>query len=162
MITAHIGVAFFLLGATVTTQYGVEKDIKMEVGKPIFIQDYQFVFKGAKGFSGQNYQGFKGEVDVYYQDDKITTLKPEKRQYVTGMPMTEAAIDPSFYRDIYVALGESLEGDSWSLRLYYKPLIRWIWLGGLLITFGAILAAFDRRYRLSSSRTVVNRQRVKS
>ncbi len=148
MIMAHIGVAFFLLGATVTTQYGIEKDIKMEIGKPVYIQDYQFIFKGAKNFSGQNYQGFKGEVDVYYQDDKITTLSPEKRQYVTGMPMTEAAIDPSFYRDIYIALGESLEGSSWSLRLYYKPLIRWIWLGGLLITFGALLAAFDRRYRL--------------
>ncbi len=62
--------------------------------------------------------------------------------------MTEAAIDPSFYRDIYVALGEDLGNGAWSLRLYYKPLIRWIWLGGLLITLGALLAAFDRRYRL--------------
>jgi cytochrome c-type biogenesis protein CcmF len=62
--------------------------------------------------------------------------------------MTEAAIDPSLYRDIYVALGEPLEGNSWSLRIYYKPLVRCIWLGGILITIGALLAAFDRRYRM--------------
>jgi len=62
--------------------------------------------------------------------------------------MTEAAIDPSLYRDLYVALGEPLEGSAWSLRIYYKPLIRWIWLGGILISLGALLAAFDRRYRL--------------
>ncbi len=148
MIFAHIGIAVFLLGATVTTQYGVEKDIKMDIDKPITIAGYDFIFKGVTRLSGKNYQGNKGHVEVYFEDDKISDLRPEKRQYVTGMPMTEAAIDPSLYRDIYIALGESLEGDSWSLRIYYKPLIRWIWLGGLLIALGALLAAFDRRYRL--------------
>ena len=148
MILAHIGIAVFLLGATVTTQYGVEKDIKMELNETVDIEGYQFTFKGVKSFSHQNYQGHKGTVDVAYDGEYIATLKPEKRQYVTGMPMTEASIDPSLYRDLYVALGESLEGDAWSLRLYYKPLIRLIWLGGLFIVFGALLAAFDRRYRL--------------
>jgi cytochrome c-type biogenesis protein CcmF len=99
-------------------------------------------------FNYENYQGHKGVIEVAYAGEKIATLKPEKRQYVTGMPMTEAAIDPSLYRDLYVALGESLGGDAWSLRLYYKPLIRLIWLGGILIALGALLAAFDRRYRL--------------
>ncbi|BBB22347.1 cytochrome c-type biogenesis protein CcmF [Abyssogena phaseoliformis symbiont OG214] len=148
MIFAHIGIAVFLLGATVTTQYGVEKDIKMDIDKPIAIAGYDFIFKGVTRLSGQNYQGNKGHVEVYFKEEKIADLRPEKRQYVTGMPMTEAAIDPSLYRDIYIALGESLEDDSWSLRIYYKPLIRWIWLGGLLIALGALLAAFDRRYRL--------------
>ncbi|ABL02054.1 cytochrome c-type biogenesis protein CcmF [Candidatus Ruthia magnifica str. Cm (Calyptogena magnifica)] len=148
MIFAHIGIAVFLLGATVTTQYGVEKDIKMDIDKPITIAGYDFIFKGVTHLFGQNYQGNKGHVEVYFENEKISDLRPEKRQYVTGMPMTEAAIDPSLYRDIYIVLGESLENDSWSLRIYYKPLIRWIWLGGLLITLGALLAAFDRRYRL--------------
>jgi cytochrome c-type biogenesis protein CcmF len=148
MIFAHIGIAVFLLGATVTTQYGVEKDIKMDIDKPISIAGYDFIFKGVTRLSAQNYQGNKGHVEVYFEREKIADLRPEKRQYVTGMPMTEAAIDPSLYRDIYIALGESLEGDSWSLRIYYKPLIRWIWLGGLLISLGALLAAFDRRYQL--------------
>jgi cytochrome c-type biogenesis protein CcmF len=148
MILAHIGIAVFLLGATVTTQLGVEKDIKMDVGQLVNIKGYEFEFKGAQNFSEQNYKGSKGEIEVSFDGQLIANLQPEKRQYVTGMPMTEAAIDPSLYRDIYVALGEPLEGDAWSLRIYYKPLIRWIWLGGLLISLGALFAAFDRRYRL--------------
>jgi cytochrome c-type biogenesis protein CcmF len=152
MIMAHIGIAVFILGATVTTQLGIEKDIKMEIDEPITIEGYQFIFKGVDSFKQQNYQGHKGNVEVYFNGDLITNLRPEKRQYVTGMPMTEAAIDPSLTRDIYIALGESLEGSAWSLRIYYKPLIRWIWLGGLLIALGALLAAFDKRYRLSSVR----------
>jgi cytochrome c-type biogenesis protein CcmF len=148
MIVAHIGIAIFLLGATVTTQYGIEKDIKMEVNETHNIKGYDFTFKGVTNFSYENYQGHKGLIDISYNGDKIASLEPEKRQYVTGMPMTEAAIDPSLYRDLYVALGEPLNNGAWSLRLYYKPLIRFIWLGGLFIVFGALLAAFDRRYSL--------------
>ena len=148
MIFAHMGIAIFLLGATVTTQIGIEKDIKMNVDQPITIKGYEFVFKGVDNFSEHNYQGHKGRVEAYYEGELIANLQPEKRQYVTGMPMTEAAIDPSLYRDLYVALGEPLGEGAWSLRIYYKPLIRWIWLGGLFISLGALLAAFDRRYRL--------------
>ncbi|MBT4181445.1 MAG: cytochrome c biogenesis protein CcsA, partial [Candidatus Thioglobus sp.] len=155
MILAHVGIAIFLLGATVTTQLGIEKDIKMDVNQPITVKGYQFVFKGVDSFSHENYQGHKGRVEAYYDGDLIASLNPEKRQYVTGMPMTEAAIDPSLARDLYVALGESLGGGAWSLRIYYKPLIRWIWLGGLFISLGALLAAFDRRYRLSVRRSKV-------
>jgi len=155
MILAHVGIAIFLLGATVTTQLGIEKDIKMDVNQPITVKGYQFVFKGVDSFSHENYQGHKGKVEAYYDGDLIASLNPEKRQYVTGMPMTEAAIDPSLARDLYVALGESLGGGAWSLRIYYKPLIRWIWLGGLFISLGALLAAFDRRYRLSVRRSKV-------
>ena len=148
MIFAHMGIAIFLLGATVTTQIGIEKDIKMNVDQPITIKGYEFVFKGVDNFSEHNYQGHKGRVEAYYEGKLIANLQPEKRQYVTGMPMTEAAIDPSLYRDLYVALGEPLGEGAWSLRIYYKPLIRLIWLGGLFISLGALLAAFDRRYRL--------------
>jgi len=147
MAVAHIGIAVFLLGATVTTQYGIEKDIKLEIGQTYNIKNYDFKFMGAKAFIGKNYKGYVGEIEVYEGEEKITTLRPEKRQYVTGMPMTEAAIDPSLYRDLYVALGERLENRSWSVRLYYKPLIRFIWLGGLLIVLGALLASSDKRYR---------------
>ena len=134
MIFAHMGIAIFLLGATVTTQIGIEKDIKMNVDQPITIKGYEFVFKGVDNFSEHNYQGHKGRVEAYYEGKLIANLQPEKRQYVTGMPMTEAAIDPSLYRDLYVALGEPLGEGAWSLRIYYKPLIRLIWLGGLFIS----------------------------
>ncbi|RUA04154.1 MAG: heme lyase NrfEFG subunit NrfE [Gammaproteobacteria bacterium] len=153
MLVAHIGIAVFLFGATITTQFGVEKDIKLTLNETTTIEGYDFTFKGVTTLQGINYTGHKGVIDVAYKGGKkIATLQPEKRQYVTGMPMTEAAIDPSLFRDLYVALGEDLGKGAWSLRLYYKPLIRLIWLGGLLIALGALLAAFDGRYRLQARR----------
>jgi cytochrome c-type biogenesis protein CcmF len=146
MVIAHLGIAVFVLGATVTTQLGVEKDIKMTIGETQTIAGYDFVFNGVSPHSKDNYSGFIGDISVSRNNKKVTQLKPEKRLYQTGMPMTEASIDPSLTRDLYVALGESLEGGAWSVRIYYKPLVRWIWLGGLMIALGALLAAVDRRY----------------
>ncbi len=146
MIIAHLGIAVFVLGATVTTQLGIEKDIKMNIGESKMIAGYDFVFNGVSPHSKDNYSGFIGDISVFKNDKKVTQLRPEKRLYQTGMPMTEASIDPSITRDLYVALGEALEGGAWSVRIYYKPLVRWIWLGGLMIALGALIAAIDRRY----------------
>ena len=146
MIIAHLGIAIFVLGATVTTQLGIEKDIKMNIGESKTIAGYDFVFNGVSPHSKDNYSGFIGDISVFKNDKKVTQLRPEKRLYQTGMPMTEASIDPSITRDLYVALGEALEGGAWSVRIYYKPLVRWIWLGGLMIALGALIAAIDRRY----------------
>ena len=147
MIIAHLGIGVFILGATVTTQMGVEKDLKMTIGETQYVAGYAFTLNGVEPFMAENYQGFKGSVSVMDGEDAIE-LSPEKRLYQTGMPMTEAAIDPSLGRDLYVALGESLGNGNWSMRIYYKPMVRWIWLGGMMIALGALLAAFDRRYRL--------------
>ena len=148
MLIAHLGIAVFVLGATVTTQLGIEKDIKMSVGESQNIAGYDFVFNGVSRHENNNYKGFKGDLTVLKNNKEVVRLYPEKRQYQTGMPMTEAAIDPSISRDLYVALGESLGGGAWSVRIYYKPLVRWIWLGGLMIAIGALFAAIDRRYFL--------------
>ena len=148
MIIAHLGIAVFVLGATVTTQLGIEKDIKMSVGESQNIAGYDFIFNGVKPYERDNYSGFMGDISVYKAGKKIAQLSPEKRYYQSGMPMTEAAIDPSITRDLYVALGEELAGGAWSVRVYYKPLVRWIWLGGLMIALGALFAAIDRRYFL--------------
>jgi cytochrome c-type biogenesis protein CcmF len=146
MIIAHLGIAVFVLGATVTTQLGIEKDIKMNVGESQNIAGYDFVFNGVSPHTKDNYSGFIGDISVYSEGEKIAQLAPEKRYYQSGMPMTEASIDPSITRDLYVALGEGLQGGAWSVRIYYKPLVRWIWLGGLMIALGALFAAIDRRY----------------
>ena len=148
MVIAHLGIAVFVLGATVTTQLGIEKDIKMNIGETQTIAGYDFVFNGVSRHENNNYKGFKGDLTVLKNHKEVVRLYPEKRQYQTGMPMTEAAIDPSISRDLYVALGESLGGGAWRVRIYYKPLVRWIWLGGLMIAIGALFAAIDRRYFL--------------
>ncbi|WP_372528647.1 cytochrome c-type biogenesis CcmF C-terminal domain-containing protein, partial [Piscinibacter sp.] len=88
-------------------------------------------------------------------------LYPEKRNYFSSeMPMTETAIDSGFTRDVYVSLGEPLDGNgaasAWSVRVYYKPFVDWIWGGCLLMAFGGVLAASDRRYRLKQRRPVVH------
>jgi len=147
MLMAHLGIGVFVLGATVTTQLGVERDLKMTIGEEQNVAGYGFTLTGVEKFSAENYHGYKGQVSVL-DGEKMITLLPEKRLYQTGMPMTEAAIDPSLTRDLYVALGESLGGGNWSMRIYYKPLVRWIWLGGIMIALGALLGAFDKRYRL--------------
>lgn len=147
MLIAHIGIGVFLLGATVTSQYGVEKDIAIVKNKSIQLHDYQFQFKNVKAIQQENFTGFEALVFVFKDNKKVAELFPQKRQYSSGMPMTEAAIDAGLFRDLYVSLGEDLNDGSWSFRIYYKPLVRFIWLGGLLIALGALFAAFDRRYR---------------
>jgi cytochrome c-type biogenesis protein CcmF len=109
-----------------------------------------------KQIQGPNYQAFRAEVDIYQGERKITHLSPEKRNYKSGMPMTEAGIDAGLFRDLFVALGEPLGDEgAWSVRLYHKPFVRWIWLGGLLMALGGLLAAADRRYyRLKNKASV--------
>jgi cytochrome c-type biogenesis protein CcmF len=120
----------------------------MSPGQSIELSGYRFRFDGAQPHNGPNYRAQRGTVRVFKGDNEVALLKPEKRTYlVQTKPMTEAGIDAGFWRDIYVSLGEPLGGGDWSLRLYYKPFVRWIWLGGLIIGAGGLLAASDPRYR---------------
>jgi cytochrome c-type biogenesis protein CcmF len=132
----------------------------MSPGDVSDIAGYQFKFEGVSQFPGPNYTANRGRFLVSRDGQQIATLEPEKRTYfVQTMPMTEAAIDWGFTRDLYVSLGEPLGNGDWSLRLYYKPYVRWIWLGGLLMALGGILAITDRRYRTArayAARTVAS------
>jgi len=148
MWLAHIGIAVFVIGVTFVTQFDVEKDIRMSPGQSIELSGHRFRFDGVQPHNGPNYRSQLGTVRVFKGDSEVAVLKPEKRTYlVQTKPMTEAGIDAGFWRDIYVSLGEPLGGGDWSLRLYYKPFVRWIWLGALLIGAGGLLAASDPRYR---------------
>ena len=150
MVLAHLGVAMTIWGIAFSQNYSIERDVRMNVGDSVDISGYQFQFKGIEDANGQNYLGGKAQVEVTKNGQYETTLFAEKRFYkVSKMTMTEAAIDWGFTRDLYVALGESLGDGSWALRLYYKPFIRWIWLGGVFMALGGLLCMFDRRYRFS-------------
>jgi cytochrome c-type biogenesis protein CcmF len=149
MILAHFGVAVFIIGVTFVTQFDVEKDLRMSPGQSIELAGHTFRFDGVQAINGPNYRADRGTIRVFQDEEEVALLHPEKRTYlVQTRPMTEAGIDAGFTRDVYVSLGEALGGGDWSLRLYYKPFVRWIWLGGILIAIGGLLAASDRRYRL--------------
>ncbi len=150
MFLAHLGVAMTVWGIAFSQNYSVERDVRMNVGDSVQIAGYDYTFRGITNADGPNYAGGKAQVDISKNGKLETTLFAEKRFYtVSKMTMTEAAIDWGFSRDLYVALGESLNDGSWALRLYYKPFIRWIWFGGVFMALGGLLCMFDRRYRFS-------------
>ena len=150
MILAHLGVAMTVWGIAFSQNFSVERDVRMAVGDTVQIANYDFKLAGVSDANGPNYMGGKAQIDISKEGKTEATLFAEKRFYtVSKMPMTEAAINWGFTRDLYVALGEKIDDNSWALRLYYKPFIRWIWIGGLFMALGGLLCMFDRRYRFS-------------
>ena len=155
MTLGHLGVAAFVIGVTMVSAYDIEKDVSMSPGDRYRLAGYDFEFVGVRNTRGPNYKASAGSFNVFQNDQQLVHLAPEKRVYrVQQNPMTEAAIDPGLTRDLYVSLGEPLGRDgAWSVRLYVKPFIRWIWGGCLLMALGGLLAASDRRYRMLATRT---------
>ncbi len=148
MMVAHLGVAVFIFGVTLVKSYEVERDVKMGVGDTTTIENLVFTFRGVREVNGPNYRAAQATIEVTQGGDKVASMLPEKRIYrVQRNPMTEAAIRSGFTRDIYVSLGEQVEGGAWIVRVYYKPFVNWIWGGCLLMALGGVLAATDRRYR---------------
>ncbi|OOE11382.1 c-type cytochrome biogenesis protein CcmF [Stutzerimonas degradans] len=149
MHLAHIGLVMCALGVVLTSQQSAERDLRLAPGESLELGGYQFVFEGAQHHEGPNYTSDRATIRVLDGARQIAVLHPEKRLYtVQQMPMTEAGIDAGFTRDLYVALGEPLGDGAWAVRVHIKPFVRWIWLGGLMMAFGGMLAASDRRYRV--------------
>ena len=153
MVLGHIGIAFVIAGVTLTSAYSVERDVSMKPLEVVSLNQYDYRFEGVKDIRGPNYSGHAGVVTVLKEGDKVARLYAEKRQYDIGMQfMTEAAIDAGFTRDLYLALGEQLSNGGWSLRIYHKPYVRWMWLGGILISLAGFMILGDKRYRSSKKR----------
>jgi cytochrome c-type biogenesis protein CcmF len=151
MTLAHIGVGVFAIGVTVTQSYRIEKDIALRPGQTIEMQGYTFQYRGARPVKGPNYEAVESQVVVTRDGRLVTTLYPQKRVYrVQRSPMTEAGIHVKWNRDLFVAMGEDLGDGAWSMRLQYKPMVRYIWLGALIMALGGLLATTDRRYRTRS------------
>lgn len=141
MCIAHTGLAITLIGVALTSQYSVEKDVRMSVGDSVNIGGYEFFFKDLNEVFGSNYAGARGTF-IVSKDHYLKVLHPEKRVFsVSKMPMSEVALDPGIFRDLYVALAEPLDNTTWAVRIYYKPFVRWLWLGALLMMLGGLFAA---------------------
>lgn len=149
MQLAHFGIAICAIGVVLTSQFSAQRDLRMEPGESVELAGYQFRFEGTHHFEGPNFTSDKGTVRVTRNGSEVAVLHPEKRLYsVQNSMMTEAGIHGSLTRDLYVALGEPLENGAWAVRVHIKPFVRFIWLGGLMMALGGVLAALDRRYRL--------------
>jgi len=150
MTVAHIGAVVTLSGILLTSFYSVERDLRMAVGESQEIAGYTFSMTRSEDIQKENYQATRVSFDVYQEGSKILTMKPEKRRYLaSGQIMTEAYIDATLSRDLYIALGEALDrqGNVWSVRIYVKSFIRLIWLGAIIMALGGIFSILDKRYR---------------
>jgi cytochrome c-type biogenesis protein CcmF len=148
MLLAHCGVAVFIVGVTLVKGYETERDVRMAVGDSVSIGSYAFRFDGVESVPGPNYRAARGTVAVSRDGRQILTLRPEKRIYnAQQMRMTEAAISTGILGDLYVSLGEPVADGAWSVRVYHKPFVTWIWGGCLIMALGGFVALTDRRYR---------------
>jgi cytochrome c-type biogenesis protein CcmF len=149
MQLAHIGVAVFIVGVTIVTGYQSEQDVRMDVGDTVNAGGYSFRFNGVTRIAGPNYEAARAEVEISRNGNVVNKMYPEKRSYTAaGSVMTETAIDSGLFRDLYISLGEPVSGGAWSVRVYYKPFVSWIWGGAILMAMGGGLALSDRRYAL--------------
>jgi cytochrome c-type biogenesis protein CcmF len=148
MVVAHLGVAVFVVGVTLVKSYESDQDAKMHPGDAIELAGYRFRLDEVRNVQGPNYVAARATVSVTRAGKPVAVMHPEKRLYtVQRMPMTEAAIEPGLTRDLYVSLGDALEGGAWLVKVQHKPFVDWIWGGCLVMALGGLLAASDRRYR---------------
>ena len=147
MQLAHIGVAVFITGVTIVTSYQTEKDVKMDIGDTVSAGGYEFRLLNVSQLMGPNYRAVRADVQVTKNGEQIALMQPEKRAFTASQSVTsETAIDRSIWRDLYLSLGEQVGNGAWTVRVYHKPLVNWIWGGALLMAFGGAFAVADRRY----------------
>ncbi len=145
MLLAHLGLAVTIIGISITPAYEIEKDVQLKVGEQINLAAYTLQFQALRSIDGPNYLGYQGQFVVKKNDKFITRIYPEKRLYLAQeLPLTETAILPGLFQDIYIALGQQISAETWSARIYYKPFVRWIWLGAIIMALGGLCAALPR------------------
>jgi cytochrome c-type biogenesis protein CcmF len=149
MVLAHLGMAVTIIGVAMVQNLSVEKDVRLAPGMSYLVAGYEFEFIGVRENQGPNYQGYLADFKITQGDKLVSELSAEKRYYSTARNMmTEAAIDRGVTRDLYIAMGERLDdGQSWAVRIYYKPFVRWIWFGAILMAIGGLVSMSDKRYR---------------
>ena len=148
MSLAHFGLGVFVFGVTIVSAFNIEADRSISVGDSISVAGYEYKLNAINEVDGPNYRAIEAEIDVYQNNEFLAQLKPQKRTYIVQQsPMTEAAILAKWNKDLFIALGDSLGNGAWSIRVQYKPMIRWIWLGCIVMALGGLISISDRRYR---------------
>jgi cytochrome c-type biogenesis protein CcmF len=149
MVLGHLGLAMAIIGVCLVSNYNVERDVRLQPGESVTLANYRFEFLSTDNYQGPNFTSTRSHFKVFKKNKLVALLNPEKRMYTArGMSMTEAGIDGGITRDLFVAMGKPLGEGAWSFRIHYKPFVRWIWLGALVMALGGLFAISDRRYRL--------------
>ncbi len=148
MSIAHLGVGFFVIGVTIVSAFGVESDRAMRAGEFIDVGGFQFEMREIRDVKGPNYSAVEGVVEIRQDGEYVGTVRPQKRQYLVQQNwMTEAGIYAGWNKDLFVALGDQIGDGAWSVRIQYKPMIRFIWIGAFIMALGGLVSVSDRRYR---------------
>ena len=154
MSVAHFGVGVFTLGVTIVSAFSIETDRSLAPGQSLDAGAYTFEMRELLDVQGPNYMAREAVVDVRKDSEFVAQLRPQKRQYlVQQSPMTEAGLLPGWNRDLMISMGDQIGNDVWSVRVQYRPLVRFIWLGALIMAFGGLIAITDRRYRVPARET---------
>ena len=155
MTIAHSGIAMTIVGITLVSIYETETNVKMIAGESVTVAGFDIRFDGVKQVQGPNYSADQGQITLSKNGDFISLLQPERRTYlVQTMGMTEAAMDDGLFRDVYIALGDPLSGNAWAIRVHFKPFVRWIWFGAMLMALGGVCAVMDKRYRRKKEKVI--------
>jgi cytochrome c-type biogenesis protein CcmF len=148
MSVAHFGVGMFIIGVSVVSAYNVETDMALRPGETIEVAGYTFELRELQDVEGPNYAAIEGLIEIRRDGEFVAEVRPQKRQYLVQKNwMTEAGIQVNWNKDLFIALGDQLGDNTWSVRIQYKPMIRFIWLGALVMALGGLIATTDRRYR---------------
>jgi cytochrome c-type biogenesis protein CcmF len=151
MSVAHLGVGLFVIGVTTVQAFSIETDRALRPGESIEIGNYEYQMLELRDVKGPNYSAREAVVEIRRNGEFVAEVRPQKRPYlVQKSPITEAGIDAGWNRDLFVALGDQIGPDTWSVRVQYKPMIRFIWLGCLVMALGGLIAVGDRRYRVGA------------
>ena len=152
MSVAHLGMGLFVIGVTIVSAFGIESDRAMRQGETLDVGGFEFELREIREVQGPNYAAIEAVVEIRRDSEFVATVRPQKRQYLVQKNwMTEAGIHPSWNKDLFVALGDQLGDGAWSVRIQYKPMIRFIWLGAFIMALGGLVSVSDRRYRKSAS-----------
>jgi cytochrome c-type biogenesis protein CcmF len=152
MSIAHFGIGMFIMGVTVVSAFNVETDMSMRPGETLEVAGHSFELRELRAVQGPNYSAIEGAVEIRHDGNFVAEVRPQKRQYLVQTNwMTEAGIQVHWNKDLFVALGDQLGNNTWSVRIQYKPMIRFIWAGALVMALGGLIAVSDRRYRVPAT-----------
>ena len=155
--TAHFALGVMVAGITVSSVWQIERIQIMRPGDKVKVADYTVLFDGAGQVDGPNYSSLQGSFSVFKGKDKVKVLLPEKRSYpAENSTTTEAAIHTNIYSDLYIVLGDADGKGGWATRIYFNPLVPWIWVGAILMAVGGALSLTDRRLRVGAPRRSVD------